>query len=110
MREVPNGKAKQKTTNGIPETNQSPESQKRILCLDLVSGLNTKGTLYILVCIDKFSKHVTYIPFKKTPNSKTISTELNERIFSCFCYPKVIISDRGPQFKGKKWKKEMGQW
>jgi hypothetical protein len=89
---------------------KTPESPNRILCLDLVSRLNTKGTLYILVCTIKFSKHLTYKPFKKIPNSMIISTKLNERIFSRFSYPKVIITDRGPQFKGKKSKKEMGRW
>jgi hypothetical protein len=86
------------------------ESCNRILCLHLISALNTKGTLYILVCTDRFSKHVTYIPFQKTLNSETIITELKERIFSGFAYSKVIITSRGPQFKGKKWKKEMAQW
>jgi Integrase core domain len=87
-----------------------PRSPNRILCLDLVSGLNTRGKQYILVCTHKLSKYVTFIHFEKTPTSKTIKAELNERIFSRFGYPKVIIIDKGPQFKGKRWRKEMGQW
>jgi hypothetical protein len=105
---VPNGQAKQKTTNGIWRPIKTPESPNRILCLVLVSGPDTKGTLYILVCTNKFCKHVTYIPFEKTLNSKTISTELNKRIFSRFGYLKVIITDRGPKFKIKNGRKRWG--
>jgi Integrase core domain len=103
-------KPSRKSPMGYLRPIEIPGSPNRILCLDLVSGLNTRGTQYIVVCTDKFSKYVTYIPFKKTPTSKTISAELNEKIFSRFGYPEVIITHRGPQFKGKGWRKEMGQW
>jgi hypothetical protein len=75
--------------------------QNRIFWLDHVSRPNTKRTLYILACTDKFSKHVRYIPFKKTPDSKTISTKLNERSSSHFGKQEGINTDRGPNSKAR---------
>jgi Integrase core domain len=82
-----------------------PNGPAEILSMDLVTGIRNSDMKYVLVCIDKFTKRVNYIGFKKTPTSKIILTKLEKTNFSKFGYPQVIISDRGLQFKGEVWRK-----
>jgi hypothetical protein len=53
------------------ETSNGPAE---ILSLDLVTGIRNSDLKYILVCIDKFTKRVNYIGFKRTPTSRMILT------------------------------------
>jgi hypothetical protein len=82
-----------------------PNGPAEILSLDLVTCIRNSDLKYVLVCIDKFTKRVNYIRFKKTPTSKMILIKLEKTNFSKFSYPQVIISYSGPQFKGEVWRK-----
>jgi hypothetical protein len=51
-----------------------PNGPAEILSMDLVTGIRNSDLKYVLVCIDKFTKRVNFIGFKKTPTSKIILT------------------------------------
>ena len=58
----------------------------------------------ILVIIDRFTKHATYIRARKTTNAAELARLYTHYILRPFGVPKTIISDRGTVFTSNSWK------
>jgi putative transposase len=96
-------KSNNQTRKGLLQPIAIPDDSFQDLTLDLVNGIQGSDIEYILVVVDKFSKMVFYFPFPKTPTARQIFKTILSGIFVRFGFPKSIITDRGPQFKGGQW-------
>ena len=78
-----------------------------IVTLDFVSGLPpaTNSQLsQVLVIVDKFSKYTILEPCPSTMTALDTAKAFIRRVIANFGLPKVVISDRGPQFSAAVWK------
>ena len=67
--------------------------------MDLITGLpESAGMDSILVVVDRFSKMVVLIPCNSTLDSLGTARLLHSHVWSIFGIPRIVISDRGPQF------------
>jgi hypothetical protein len=74
--------------------------------LDFVFGLPlSSGFNSILVVKDQFSKRAHYLPCLTTINAPQTADLFFREIFRLHGLPKTIVSDRGPQFASKFWKR-----
>ena len=62
------------------------------------------GNSVILVCVDAFSKFVWLIPVRQATTKATIRA-LQERIFSTFSVPEVLVSDNAQCFTSREFRK-----
>ena len=67
------------------------------------------GHEYILVAVDHFSKFVEILPLK-TANSQSVATTLVRELFCRYGPPETLLSDNGPQFRGKVLKAVCAEW
>lgn len=68
-----------------------------------------KGKSYILVATDCFSRWTEAYPLG-TATSKTIIETLEREFFSRFGYPRVCLSDNGPQFVSNEMQNALERW
>jgi hypothetical protein len=61
------------------------------------------GNLAILVCVDAFSKFVWMIPIRQAMTKATIKA-LQDRIFSSFSVPEILVSDNAHCFTSKEFR------
>ena len=70
--------------------------------MDLITGLpESAGMDSILVVVDRFSKMVILIECNSTLDALGTARLLHKHIWSMFGTPRLVISDRGPQFASK---------
>jgi hypothetical protein len=75
--------------------------------MDFIVGLLTTQSGYdsIWVIIDRFSKVAHFIPVKTMYKGAKLAELYIARIVCLQGVPKKIVSDRGPQFTSRFWKK-----
>lgn len=75
------------------------------ICVDLVGPLpkSLHGNMYVLSCLDYFSKFVLLFPLR-TANAKSICRQIEDNVFCLFGVPAIIICDNGKQFVSKEFK------
>ncbi|XP_060879165.1 uncharacterized protein K02A2.6-like [Metopolophium dirhodum] len=69
----------------------------------------SRGKQYILVATDLFSRWTEAYPLG-TATTKTMTETLEREFFSRFGYPRVCLSDNGPQFVANDMRKAIEQW
>ena len=70
--------------------------------MDLIVGLpESAGYDSILVVVDRFSKWVVLVACDSTLDSLGLAKLLRDHVWTKFGIPRLIISDRGPQFASK---------
>ena len=80
----------------------------QIVTLDLVGRFAPAadtGYTYCLVIVDKFSKFTILEAVPETISSEMTADIFLSKVVSVFGVPSVVISDRGPQFAAKLWKR-----
>ena len=80
----------------------------QIVTLDLVGRFAPAadtGYTYCLVIVDKFSKFTILEAVPETITSEMTADIFLTKVVSVFGVPSVVISDRGPQFAAKLWKR-----
>jgi hypothetical protein len=66
----------------------------------------SKGFDSILVIVDRFTKMAHFIPYKEQGfNAPNLATIYQDQVFQLHGLPKDIISDHGPVFNSKFWRK-----
>ncbi len=76
-----------------------PDARFRHLHMDLVGPLSpSKGSLYILTIVDRYTRLHEAIPIPDSPASTVVSAFMH-RCMSIFGPPQVITTDRGLQFE-----------
>jgi len=84
---------------GQLKPNEIPTHPWEIVSMDLITGLpESSGMNSILVIVDRFSKMIILIPCNDTLDSLGLARLLRDHVWSRFGTPRLIISDRGPQF------------
>jgi transposase InsO family protein len=68
-----------------------------------------KGKTYILVATDCFSRWTEAYPLR-TATTKNITETLKREFFSRFGYPRVCLSDNGPQFVSNDMLSAIERW
>ena len=58
----------------------------------------------ILVVVGKLTKYAHFIGMKKSDSVKDIVEIFCKNVYKLHGFPKVIVSDRDPKFKGNFWK------
>ena len=69
----------------------------------------SRGKRFILVVTDTMSRWVEAFPISNS-EIKTIAPILESEVFMRWGYPRVILSDNAPQFRGPTWKKYCDAW
>ena len=67
------------------------------------------GHEYILVAVDQYTRFVEVIPLKAASSSSVACTLVRE-VFCRYGPPKKLISDNGPQFRGKSMRAMCAEW
>lgn len=70
---------------------------------------STKGNQYLIVVTDVCSKWIEAKPIRNATTSAIVQF-LEDDVFSRFGYPRVIISDNGPQFSSQEWTAACRNW
>ena len=72
--------------------------------MDLITHLPTPERFTsVLRIIDRFSKYVTFIPYKATCTAPELARMFYDHIFVKFGIPQIIVSDRDSRFLSKLW-------
>src|SRR5271154_828380 len=92
-----------KTNRGPKSTELHPietaSAPGEMFNLDFVGPLpESKGFNMIMTVVDRFTKKARFLPCHDTISSRGTAQLLKDEIIREYGYPKVIISDRGPQF------------
>ncbi|XP_043661599.1 uncharacterized protein LOC122625576 [Drosophila teissieri] len=84
------------------------EAPWETVCVDFVGPLprSKHGNTTLLVMVDKFSKWVELAAIRQATADSFLRV-FRERIVTRYGAPKILISDNGVQFTGRKTKKEM---
>ncbi|KRK05548.1 uncharacterized protein Dyak_GE28019, partial [Drosophila yakuba] len=87
------------------------EAPWETVCVDFVGPLprSKHGNTTLLVMVDKFSKWVELAAIRQATADSFLRV-FRERIVTRYGAPKILISDNGVQFTGRKTKKEMERW
>lgn len=103
-------KTRQKPAGEISEDREVRPAAYDCVSMDLVTGLprTTGGLDSILIIECLWSKAVTLIPTKSTLTSTKLAELWFKHIVTRGWLPSVIVSDRGPQFLARFWRKLQG--
>lgn len=82
-----------------------PQGPNEQLSIDLFGELPRArlGLKYILVVMDKFSKFTKLYPLKRI-TAENVTRIMLHKHFPKYGIPETILTDRGAQFTGEKWK------
>ena len=80
-----------------------PNAPWEEITMDFVTGIPPTERKHdaILVVVDRLSKMARFLPTVKMASTETTAQLLVDHIFCLFGRPKVVVSDRGPQFASK---------
>jgi hypothetical protein len=83
-----------------------PVAPWRSISMDFITDLpDSQGFDSILVVVDRFTKMAHFIPCTKTITGEGTAKLLLNHVFRLHGLPSDIVSDRGPQFASKFWKR-----
>jgi hypothetical protein len=90
---------------------RTPKQPWEVISIDLMGPYprTHRGKAYILVATDCFSRWTEAYPLG-TATTKTITETLEREFFSRFGYPRVCLSDNGPQFVSTEMKSTLDSW
>lgn len=84
---------------GLLTPNEIPEAYWELISCDFITGLpRSRGYDAVMVAVDRLSKMVRFIPCNKTISSEQAARRYRDHVWKDFGLPRVVISDRGPQF------------
>ena len=93
---------------GLLQPLDTPDRPWKSIEIDFLCGLpSSRGYTVIMVVVDRFSKMIHLIPFKKIPDAKETAKAFMENIYRLHGLPKDIYTDRGSQFTSTLWQELM---
>ena len=95
-------KARRKKAAGFLQSLEYPIECFESLCIDITGPLpmTNRGNRYIVACIDRSSRYIIAKAFPAVA-AKEIAQFLTDEVITKHGIPRVILSDRGPQFISK---------
>lgn len=91
---------------GLLHNIEEPKYPLEIIKMDFVSGLPSgvkENYNFVLEIVDRFSKRTRFLPCYKESSAADIALIFWERLMSDVGVPKIIISDRDPNFTSAFW-------
>jgi hypothetical protein len=90
---------------GMPRSLATPDRAWQTVSMDFIGPVPTtaRGHDAILVCVDKLTRYVVYIPLKTTSTSQEVWRLFYTRVVAVFGLPENIISDRDARFTARFW-------
>ena len=98
------------STRGIPRPSPIPLRRFEVVALDIVSGFPTSQRGYdaIVVFTDRLTKRAFIEPCKKTASAGDLARIFFTSVFRSQGMPRILLSDRGPQFVSEFWSSFFG--
>ncbi|KAF0733217.1 Pro-Pol polyprotein [Aphis craccivora] len=95
----------------LPHKRVKPTQQLEVVSFDLMGPYprTSRGKTNILVATDCHSRWVEAYPLGAA-TAAVITQTLERELFARFGYPRVLLSDNGPQFTSNVWKKAFDRW
>lgn len=90
---------------------RQPQQVWETVAVDLMGPYpkSPRGKQFLLVLTDLFSRWTEAFPLSKA-TTKKITSIIESEVFSRFGYPNHLLTDNGPQFKGKEWSNFCTRW
>ena len=103
-------KAARPIAQGEPRPRE-PFSSWDMVAIDLMGPYprSSRGKRFLLVATDTMSRWVEAFPVTNS-EIKTIAPILETQVFMRWGYPRIILSDNAPQFRGPAWKRLCDAW
>ena len=93
-------------TIGLLQPLETPRRPWAHISLDFITDLPlSEGSDAILVIVDSLTKMAHFIPCNKSCSSADLAKTFIPNVFRLHGIPDKIVSDRGPQFISKMWKR-----
>jgi hypothetical protein len=98
------------STRGMPRPNPVPLRRFEVVALDIVSGFPTtqRGFDAIVVFTDRLTKRAFIEPCTKTASAGDLARIFFASVFRSQGMPRILLSDRGPQFVSEFWSSFFG--
>ena len=95
----------------VPLRPRKPTQPWEVISVDLMGAYprTSRGKINILVATDCHSKWVEAYPLGAATTA-VITQALERELFSRFGYPRVLLSDNGPQFSSDAWSTALRKW
>jgi hypothetical protein len=100
-------KAEHQRPVGLLQPLQFPVWKWDEVGMDFITGLprSNRGHDSIWVIVDRLTKDAHFLPVKTTGHGRKLADLYISQIISLHGVPKTIVSDRGPPFTSRFWKK-----
>ena len=86
----------------------TPEQPWQSISMDFITDLPvSEGHTTVLVVVDRLTKMSHFIPLVRLPGAEQTAEAVVRNVFKLHGLPKDIVSDRGPQFASKFWRRFM---
>ncbi|XP_051937775.1 uncharacterized protein LOC127611329, partial [Hippocampus zosterae] len=100
------GKSSRRPPAGLLQPLPVPPRPWSHIALDFVTGLPpSRGRTVVLTIVDRFSKAAHFVPLSRLPSALETADLLIQHVFRLHGIPLDIVSDRGPQFVSRVWKR-----
>ncbi len=100
------GKTSNRPPEGLLQPLSVPSRPWSHIALDFVTALPpSQDNTVVLTIVDRFSKAAHFIPLPKLPSAKETAVTVVDHVFRIHGLPMDVVSDRGPQFVSKFWRK-----
>lgn len=102
-------KVENQVARGLLQSLPIAERPWETVTMDFIVALPTsEGYISIIVVVDKFSKHATFIAAPTDVTAENTAKLLFKHVVKYWGVPRHIISDRDPRFMGNLWTKLFG--
>ncbi|XP_078518423.1 LOW QUALITY PROTEIN: retrotransposon-like protein 1 [Lissotriton helveticus] len=99
------GKSLRQSPQGLLMPLPVPPYPWHTVSMDFIVELpSCQGNSVIWVVVDQFSKMSHFVPLKNLPNATELASLFVQHVVKLHGIPKVVISDRGPQFVSRFWR------
>jgi len=82
-----------------------PDSAWSVISMDLIEGLpSSKGSNFILVIVDLFSKYAHFLPLKHPFTARSVAQSFLSQVYKLHGMPQAIVSNRDKVFTSHFWR------
>lgn len=100
-----------RNTHPVPQRPRQPKTPWDMVAVDLMGPYprSSRGRKFLFVVTDLCSRWVEAFPLGSSTTVKLVKV-LETEVFQRFGYPRVLLSDNGPQFVSKQWLDACTKW
>jgi hypothetical protein len=92
-------------SQGLPRSLETPERAWQTVSMDFMGPfpMTARGHNAIMVCVDKLTRYVVYIPLTTSSTTQEVWRLFYTRVVTIFGLPENILSDRDARFTAHYW-------